>query len=131
MEDAPAPQRNPDDDSYPLAEAGARVELHRAAQPQRLDQRRPNIDDIVARQERMESRQLSLAWLLVIVTLAGCGLAIMRFLPPRMFAGVAGLVSVFALGVVSWFNPRSLALQAVLWTVFSLYVLGAAIALLN
>jgi hypothetical protein len=90
---------------------------------------RPNADKIALQQERSESRQLSLLSLLAIVTLAGCGLAAMRFLPPRMFAGVAGLLSLFTLAIVSWINPRSLALHAVLWTVFSLYVTGAAIAL--
>jgi hypothetical protein len=52
----------------------------------------------------------------------------MRFLPPRMFASIAGLLSLFVLTVVSWVNPRSLALQAILWMFFALYVLGAAIA---
>jgi hypothetical protein len=119
-----------DADRYPLAKADAPAEPRRPAQRRELE-RQPKIDEIVAQQERIESRQLSLSWLLAIVTLAGCGLGVMRFLPPRMFAGVAGLVSLFALAIVSWLNPRSLALQAVLWTVFSLYVMGAVIALLR
>lgn len=126
----PSSPREQPSEPYPLADADAPVEPRRpAAQLQELDQRRPNVDEIAVQQERMESRQLSLSWLLAIVTLAGCGLATMRFLPPRTFAGVAGLVSLFALAIVSWVNPRSLALQAVLWTVFALYVMGAVIAL--
>ena len=74
--------------------------------------------------------QFSLRDLLVLLTFAAIGLAIVRWLPAEYFAGASGFVAFIALLVARVWNPKSFVVRALIWAVVTTYffaALGAAV----
>jgi hypothetical protein len=92
----------------------------------------PDADDAEPIDEEKSERplQFSLRELLVLLTFAAIGLAIVRWLPAGYFAGASGLVAFIALLVGQFWKPKSFVVRALIWAVVTVYffaALGAAV----
>ena len=88
------------------------------------------IDDTAGGENSERHLQFSLRDLLVLLTFAAIGLAIVRWVPAGYFAGASGLIAFVALLVARVWNPKSFVVRALIWAVVTVYffaALGAAV----
>ena len=76
-----------------------------------------------------EAQQFSLAGLIVLVAACALMFAVGRLLPPRLFAALAGLATIFGLILLPRLNPSSGLLRLARWLLVAAYFTAAALAL--
>ena len=91
-------------------------------------------DPIEAAQQEVtvdDSWRLSLGELFIVITFGALGLAGPRYLPPAVFAGAAGIVTLISIVMLTVYASESRLLRLAWWTLPVLYLCASAAALLK
>ena len=111
------------DDGYALADEEPNAESPLSWLDRTLIYRRPPKPP-----PERESRQLTLAGMLVVVSILSFALAPLNWLPMTVYAGVLGFVVFVLLAMVSLLRPRLLIVQLTLWLLLATYVATTIVA---
>ncbi len=86
---------------------------------------------IVLPEQAAEERRFSLLGLFALVTFASVVLALGRYLPPQIFAGVTGAATLASMIALSLLRGPPLVIQLAWWTLLAIYLGAIAWAVLT